>query len=318
MKYAIASIVLLVSTPVLAAQVQVVESYNAAVGELPEGVAVAPNGDIYVTLAGTGEIRRIDRKTKVGSTHAWLNPGSGFLLGMAFDGDDLYAALGSFDPATSGIWRVDDDGSTVRVVAFGGDQFPNDLTFDEDGNMYVTESISGSVYKVEAGSSVPQLWVQDQLLVGDPQVSPVPFPIGVNGIAYDEETGTVLVTNSQVPALIEIEDNCGQAGVLSVIAAGEHLRGADGIAIDKKGDVMLVSNFHSSVLRIDRDSGVATTIADGSDGLMFPSTAAFGQYGPDKKSLFVVNFGFGAGPNAPVGLLKIEVGQKSSKHPAGN
>lgn len=318
MKYAFAVLVLLASTPALAAEVEVVETYDAAVGELPEGVAVAPNGDIYVTLAGTGEIRRIDRQTHVGATHAWISPGGGFLLGMAFDGDELYAALGSFDPATCGIWRVDDDGSTVRVVAFAANQFPNDLTFDEDGDMYVTESISGSVYKVDAGSSVPQLWVQDPLLVGDPAVSPVPFPIGANGIAYDEDTGTVLVTNSQVPALVEIEDNNGQAGVISVIAAGEHLRGADGIAIDKKGDVMLVSNFHSSLLHIDRDSGDATTIADRSDGLLFPSTAAFGQYGPDKHSLFVVNFGFGAGPNAPVSLLKIDVGQKSSKHPAGN
>ena len=318
MKYTFALVVLLASTPALAAEVEVVESYNAAVGELPEGVAVAPNGDIYVSLAGTGEIRHIDRKTHIGQTHAWIPPGGGFLLGMAFDGDDLYAALGSFDPATCGIWRVDDDGSTVRVVAFAGNQFPNDLTFDPAGNMYVTESISGSVYKVDAGSSVPQLWVQDQLLVGDPQFSPVPFPIGANGIAYDETTETVLVANSQVPALVEVEDNNGQAGVISVIAAGEHLRGADGIAIDKNGDVMLVSNFHSSVLRIDRQSGAATTIADASDGLLFPSTAAFGQYGPDKHSLFVVNFGFGAGPSAPVSLLQIEVGEKSSKHPAGN
>jgi sugar lactone lactonase YvrE len=318
MKYAFAMFVLLASAPALAAQVEVVESYDAAFGELPEGVAVSPKGDIYVTLAGTGEIRRIDRKTHIGQTHAQINPGGGFLLGMAFDGNELYAALGSFDPATSGIWRVEDDGTSVRVVAFGGDQFPNDLTFDKHGNMYVTESISGSIYKVDAGSTVPQLWVQDQLLVGDIEVSPVPFPIGVNGIAYDETTDTVLVTNSQVPALIEIEDNCGQAGALSVIAAGEHLRGADGIAIDKNGDVMLVSNFHSTVLSINRDSGAATTVADGSDGLVFPSTAAFGQHGPDKHSLFVVNFGFGAGPNAPVSLLKIAVGVKSSKHPAGN
>jgi hypothetical protein len=33
--------------------------------------------------------------------------------------------------------------------------------------------------------------------------------------------------------------------------------------------------------------------------------------------LFVANFGFGAGPDAPVGVLQIDVGAKSEKYPAG-
>mgnify|MGYP001556841228 CR=1 FL=1 len=73
--------------------VQIVESYDAAIGELPEGVAVKPNGpnkgDIYVTLAPTGELRRINRKTYEGETLATFNVGAGFLLGMAFDRTEL-------------------------------------------------------------------------------------------------------------------------------------------------------------------------------------------------------------------------------------
>ncbi|MEZ4299138.1 MAG: hypothetical protein R3B70_29585 [Polyangiaceae bacterium] len=175
-----------------------------------------------------------------------------------------------------------------------------------------------AVYKVPAGSWERELWVQDAALVGDVNVSPVPFPIGANGIAYDDEVGSVLVANSQVPAVIEIQDDGGVAGALSVVAAGEHLRGADGIAIDKNGDVIVVSNFNSAVLRVARDTGDAETLAGPEDGLVFPSTAAFGQFGPDKRSLFVANFGFGAGPSAPVSVLKIAVGEKSEKHPAGN
>lgn len=308
---------LLFSTPALAAEVEIVESYDASVGELPEGVAVGPDGHIYVTLAGTGELRRLDRHTYEGETLASFDVGFGFLLGMAFDGPDLHVVLGSFDDATCGVWRVGQDGSKTRVVPFSAGEFPNDLTFDRAGNMYVTESIGGAVYKVPAGSSQRELWIQDPLLVGDVNVSPVPFPIGANGITYDDETGTLLVANSQVPAVVEIEDSAGQAGDVSVLASGEHLRGADGLAIDRNGDVIVVSNFNSSVLRLDRATGVAETLADANDGLVFPATAAFGQHGPDKHSLFVTNFGFGAGPTAPVSLLKIEVGVKSEKYPAG-
>ncbi|MEZ4308658.1 MAG: hypothetical protein R3F14_11490 [Polyangiaceae bacterium] len=318
MKKLLLPLILLMSTPAFAAEVDVVESYDASVGELPEGVAVGPDGDIYVTLAGTGELRRLDRATYAGETLATFDVGAGFLLGMAFDGPDLYVALASFVEETSGVWRVYPDGSTERVVPFSAGEFPNDLTFDTAGNMYVTESIAGAVYKVPAGSWERELWVQDAALVGDVNVSPVPFPIGANGIAYDDEVGSVLVANSQVPAVIEIQDDGGVAGALSVVAAGEHLRGADGIAIDKNGDVIVVSNFNSAVLRVARDTGDAETLAGPEDGLVFPSTAAFGQFGPDKRSLFVANFGFGAGPSAPVSVLKIAVGEKSEKHPAGN
>ncbi len=312
---ALFAIPLLLLTAGKSGDVDTVESYDAALGELPEGVAVGPDGDIYVTLAGTGELRRLDGKTYAGETLAQFDVGAGFLLGMAFDQDELYVALASFVPETSGIWHVDEDGQITRVVELQG--FPNDLTFDRAGNMYITESISGSVYKVEAGSTTAQLWVQDPLLVGDVDVSPVPFPIGANGITYDDEAETVIVANSQVPAIIEIADDGGQAGAISVIAAGEHLRGADGIALDKQGDVYVVSNFNSALLEVDRETGEVRTVADASDGLVFPSTLAFGQRGGDKKAVFVANFGFGAGPDAPVGLLRIEVGEKSEKYPAG-
>lgn len=297
--------------------VTTVESYDAAMGELPEGVAVAPNGDIFVTLAPTGEVRKIDPETGVGETLTTIDPGGGFLLGMAFDDDDLYVALASFVPETSGVWQIDTEtGAAARVVDLQG--FPNDLTFDKWGNMYVTESIGGAVYRVEEGSNVAELWVQDDLLVGDVEVSPVPFPIGANGIVYDEKNDAVIVANSQVPAIIEIEDNCGTAGVLSVIAAGEDLRGADGLSLGKSGDVYVVSNFNSTLLRVDRYWGDLEVIADGDDGLVFPATAAFGQVkGVDRRSIYVTNFGFGAGDDAPVSLLKIKLDEKSEKFPAG-
>jgi sugar lactone lactonase YvrE len=316
-KMLLVPLALMISAPALAAEVSVIESYDAAIGELPEGVAVGPNGDIYVTIAPTGELRQLDRRTYQGGTLASFDPGFGFLLGMAFDGPDLYVVLASFVDATSGVWRVYPNGSKTRVVAFSGSEFPNDITFDSSGNMYVTESISGSVYKIPAGTTSRELWIQDPLLFGDVTQSPVPFPIGANGLAYDDESGSLLVANSQSPRIVEIEDVGGYAGAVNVLAEGEHLRGADGISIDKNGDVIVVSNFNSTILHLDRATGNATELASSADGLVFPATAAFGQFGPDKRSIFITNFGFGAGPDAPVGLLKLKYDEKSEKIPTG-
>lgn len=311
--------------PATASAIDVVERYDASIGENPEGVAVSPRGDVYVTLAGTGDLRRLDRQDKAGEVLASFDVGAGFLLGMAFGGDDLYVVLASFDGDTAGVWQVSEDGDTERVVAFAGTQFPNDITFDSDGNLFITESIGGAVYRVSGDALAdydgepisPTLWVQDALLVGDVEVSPVPFPIGANGIVYDDEGGRVLVANSQNPAIIEIEDDGGEAGAVSSVVSGEFLRGADGIALDKSGDLYVVANFSSTVLQLDLSDGSATTLADADDGLVFPSTLAFGQHGPDKYSVFIANFGFGAGPDADVGLLQLEVSEKSEKNPAG-
>ncbi len=298
--------------------VEVVEAYDAALGQLPEGVAVAPKGqhkgDIFVTLAPTGELRRIDGKTYQGETFAQFDVGAGFLLGMAFDRDQLYVALASFVPETSGIWHVDEDGQIERVVALQG--FPNDLTFDAVGNMFITESISGSIFRVAAGSTTPVLWLQDPLLAGDPNGQP--FPIGANGVAYDDKSKSLLVATFQGSSVVEIADEDGQAGAVSVFASGPQLAGADGVSIGASGDVYVVSNFNSTLSRLDRTSGEATIIADGDDGLVNPATVAFGQRGGDKRAVFVANFGFGAGPAAPVSVLRIEVGEKSEKIPAGN
>ena len=298
--------------------VRIIESYDASIGELPEGVAVKPNGpnkgDIYVTLAPTGELRRIDRKTYEGETFATFDVGSGFLLGMAFDRTELHVALASFDPATSGIWHVDDAGNTERIVDLQG--FPNDLTFDQDGNMFITESISGSIFRVAAGTNDPVLWSQDPLLFGDP--AGMPFPIGANGLTYDDQRHCLIVSTFQSARVVEIEDNDGVAGVVSVQAEGPQNAGADGIALGTSGDVYKISNFNSTLSRNDRKTAELTHISDADDGQLAPATLAFGQTGKDKRAVFVTNFGFGAGPTAPVSVLRIQLPEKSDRVPAGN
>ncbi|MCB9700323.1 MAG: SMP-30/gluconolactonase/LRE family protein [Myxococcales bacterium] len=279
---------------------------DPTVGENPEGVAVDKKGNVFVSVAPTGELLKIDPKGDV-STHATFNPGFGFLLGMTVDAPgNVFVALGSFD-ANTGVYKVTPGGDVSKVAAMGADTFPNDLAFDKKGNLYVTESIAGAVYRIAPGSGEAELWFQDELLFGDPEISPVPFPIGANGIAVDKHS--IIVANSQVPRLVRIPiDKDGDPGDPEVIVEDPLLMGADGIALDVHRDIYVACNAGNLLLKVHHCDGEIEVLADESDGLDFPATIAFGQGPAGKKNLYITNFALFSGPTGNPGILKASVG----------
>lgn len=291
--------------------VKTVFSLNPSLGQFPEGVAVDKKGNVFLTVAPTGALLRRDKKGNV-TTHAQFDTSGGFLLGMTVDKqDNVYVALGSFNPATEGVWKVTPGGAVSFVASIHG--FPNDITIDDAGeHLYVTESIGGAVYRVELATGDAELWYQDALLVGDINVSPVPFPIGANGIAFDGDS--VIVANSQVPRLVRIPiDDDGLADDAAVILEDEVLDGADGIALDVHGDIYVAVNKQDLLVRVSGEGDFVEVLADADDGLDFPSTVAFGQGPAGKKNLYISNFALFSGPTGNAGLLvaKIDVPGKA-------
>lgn len=278
---------------------------DPTVGENPEGVAVDKKGNVFASVAPTGELLKIDKKGNV-STLASFNPGAGFLLGMTTDGPgNVYVALGSFDENT-GVYRVTPSGDVSQVASMSAGTFPNDLVFDKSGNLYITESIAGAVYKLPKDGDL-EVWFQDDLLFGDPEISPVPFPIGANGIALDGDS--LVVSNSQQPRLVRIPmDGDGDPGDPEVLVEDDLLLGADGIALDVHHDIYVAVNQQNLLLRVDGDDGDIEILADADDGLDFPATVAFGRGPAGKKNLYITNFALFSGPAGSPGILRMNVG----------
>ena len=292
--------------------VETLISLDPSLGQNPEGVAVDGKGNVFLTVAPTGDILRRDKKGKV-TTHAHLNPGYGFLLGMTVDKkDNVYVALASFDP-NQGIYKVSPSGQVSFVASVPG--FPNDIAIDKKGdNLYVTESIGGAVYKVDLKGGDVELWFADPLLEGDINVSPVPFPIGANGIAYDDDS--LIVANSQQPRLVRIPFGPeGDPMDPEIILDDPILAGADGIALDVHGDIYVACNKQDLLLKVSGDGEDVDVLADASDGLDFPSTVAFGQGPAGKKNLYISNFALFSGPEGAPGLLVADVGVPGKKIP---
>ena len=163
---------------------EVITSFNPAAGQLPEGLAVDKTGNRYVSFTPTGKILRI-APNGARSLVATLPTGGGFgPTGLAIDAPgNLYAADITDSQATRGVYRIDRDGTVARLPGSGAITFANGLAFDKRGDLYVTDSSRGAVWRFARGGGVPQLWAQSSLLTGTGAFG-LGVPIGANGIAY--------------------------------------------------------------------------------------------------------------------------------------
>jgi sugar lactone lactonase YvrE len=196
------------------------------------------------------------------------------VVGLAVDGaGNLYAAVDSFDPATHGIWRVSRTGASERIAALDPTGFPNGLAFDNQGDLFVTDSSLGTIWPIDRRGGAATAWLKSPLLAGDP-VNGV--GTGANGIAYRH--GSLYISNTDAMSIVRVPISIdGSAGVPAVYVAGPAIGFADGIAFDVRGNLYVASSFSSNTLvRISPDLRIES-LATAADGLDYTASLAFGQ-----------------------------------------
>jgi len=265
-----------------------VTTFNPAAGELPEGLAMDRQGNLYVGFAPTAAIVKLAPSGAVSSYAQLPSPQAtaGFLVGLAFDsqGEVLYAALSSFDPATHGIWRVRQGGTVVeRFAALDPQSLPNGFAFRGD-TVYVSDSFGGQVWAIDPQGSA-RVWKADPLLQGDPTVNALGLSIGANGIAF--RGSSLYVANNDRGLIVRIPVNSdGSAGAVEVVADDpELLRGADGIAFDDAGRLYVAANGHDRLVVVAPEPGGAVTVLEEGAPLDFPASLVVRD-----GELFVTNF----------------------------
>jgi hypothetical protein len=270
-------VLLLAAAPSAFAQVETVALFNASLLETPESIAIDRHNNKYVSLALTGEIRKIAADGSQ-STYIMLPLGAppltfcgsffAGLTGLTFDEhDNLYANLASCDPGSRGVWKIPPDGQPpTRIAALSLQSLPNGIVHHRD-SVYVADSVIGVIWRVADTGGAAEIWASGQELTQVPNGLP-----GPNGLKLFE--GELYVSNPSQSTVVAVRVRPdGTAGSTRTHAAGVF---CDDFAFDVHGNLYCGTDPFNTVVRIAPD-GAMETILSAADGLDGPTAILFGR-----------------------------------------
>ena len=263
-----------------------------------EGLTVGPDDNIYVTSFGFNAKGAISgnsvlfvikpngnlvRKVPIASSSPHtlglaFNPINGFLLVLDFGAGKVLHV----DPVTGA--------SSVFAVPPAANSGLNALTFDKQGNVYISDSFNGVIWRTGPTGGTPIAWNSDPLLQPGTGLTP---PFGANGVEFNNAGTVLFVANTATHQIIQIPVNPnGTAGAASIFITG--INAPDGIAVDRKDNLWICANQEDDIVVIDKAGKVIAKLGDFNGinddgvvrGLLFPASPAFSK---DGKTLYVSN-----------------------------
>lgn len=239
-----------------------------------EGIAISPHNDIYIGAPYEGQIYKVKPNGKA-TLFATLfaNPDDGYLLGLVVAEDEtLYAAVVGCNAPINGVWHIDRHGNSSLAMPIPSascfSSIPNNLAFDEDGNLYVTDSGYGSVWRLGRHGYIEQ-WVQDTLLMPSPN-------FGANGVAYRNHS--LWIVNSDTASIIRVPiERDGSAGKPSTLVHSALLGYPDDDNFDACGYLWVGDIGNGNLVRVSPDGVPEIMITAAQfNGFYWPTNPVFG------------------------------------------
>ena len=253
----------------------------------PEGLTVDSKGNVYVTTFGwppsgeskaAGKLIEFDHSGKL-VRQVTITDASPHLLGLAFQptSDKLLV----LDFGAQKVLRVDPtSGSSSVFATVPGTAGINALTFDSAGNVYVSDSFQGIIWRIDMNGGVPTPWVTDPSLStkGTP-------PFGANGLAFNNKQTALFVANTGNDTVVKIPVSTSGGSLVpgTPEVFVNSINGADGLIIDEQDNIWVCANQSDEIVVIDKTGRVIAKLGDfgGIDphgaaiGLLFPASLAF-------------------------------------------
>lgn len=251
----------------------------------PEGITADAKGNLYVAdfdvskASGPGNVVVFNHAGKL-LRKLDVSPSSPLLLGLAFQPHTN--ALLVLDFGAGNVLSVDPQTGVATVFSSIGPPASghgiNGLTFDPDGNVYVSDSFAGVIWKIPAAGGAAIPWVADPTTLG---TSGVP-PFGANGIAFNSAHDAMFVANTGNDTIVKIPvDASFNPGTPAVFV--NSINGADGLIIDAADNLWVAANQADEIVVVDPTGRAIAKLGDfeGLDpdgmarGLLFPASLVF-------------------------------------------
>lgn len=263
----------------------------------PEGLAVDRDGKVYVTTFGFNAAGSVSGP---GKFYVFSEEGdliremsiagsTANLLGIAFH--PFSHALLVIDFGAAKVLQVDPfSGSSVTFMTVPTPPAStglNAMAFDALGNVYVSDSFQGVIWKTGAGGGLATAWVTDPKLA----TAGVP-PFGANGLDFNKAGNALFVANTGNDQIIKIPVTKGSPGTPEVFV--NSINGADGLVLDHLDNIWVAANQADEVVVVDPTGKVVAKLGDFEgvtsrgvpQGFLFPASPAFS---PNKDLLYVSN-----------------------------
>jgi sugar lactone lactonase YvrE len=224
----------------------------------PESINAASDGTLYIGSLTTGEIVKYSPGSATPNAAVQLR---------AAGADGVKGVTGILiDDATASLWFCAVDlsfmspsqlkhaslstGAIIASYDFpAAPAFCNDMVFDAQGNLYVTDSLGGTIAVLKKNGTALETWAQDAAF------KPAMGAFGPDGIAFDG-TSTLYMAMFNAGSLFRIPIQAdGHEGTAQLINVTPALAGPDGLRLINANTLVLVEGIGNRVTRVDLTAG---------------------------------------------------------------
>jgi DNA-binding beta-propeller fold protein YncE len=270
----------------------------------PEGITANPaTGEIIVGTFDSGpNANKLLRFSKNGRLVAQRDFGATPLLGLGFDtahkkvfilnfgASKVQRIAAAFD-STTAIEDVatipsigapanrtvgNPDGSADTII-FGSSGFPapNGMVFDKAGNLYVSDSFQGAIFRIDHATTCATPCAVT-LVSHDTLLATAGFPpFGANGLALNAAESTLFIANTGDNRVLKMD-----VATKAVSVFAESLHGADGLLMDDAGLLWVAANQGDKLVALNDKGRIVLSVGefegihrDGTPrGLLFPAS----------------------------------------------
>lgn len=248
----------------------------------PEGIAYDSVRSVYyVSSARLGNIGKVTPNGVYSVLHMDTTLKSSYGLKIHPDGKRLFACISDANyskytnPSTrkkmARLISIDlENGRKLSDIDLSGlipgNHFANDLTFDSQGNAYVTDSFAHAIYKVTPDGQA-SVFARNKMFET--------MGVGLNGIAFYPE-GFLLVDNSSTGQIYKVE--LANPSNVQKVKIDQFFMGADGLLAQGSNKLLAVVNGgNDKIFELETRDNWASASLSGTtmvaDRFTYPATA---------------------------------------------